>query len=168
VFTVGHSVHANAALQALLARHGVAAVADVRRWPRSRRVPDADGRMLGPALAAEGRRYVHLPGLGGFRAPRPDSPNGGWRNASFRGYADHMATPEFQDALAELEALAGEVPTAVMCAEALPWRCHRRLVADALIARGWEVLHIGSDGRAEPHRLTPFARVEGATVTYPA
>ena len=113
-------------------------------------------------------RYVHMPGLGGLRRPRPDSINAGWRNDSFRGYADYMQTPAFAVALDELLALAAHATAAIMCAEAVPWRCHRSLVADALLARGIAVAEIVSTTRSTPHELTRFARVDGVRVTYPA
>jgi uncharacterized protein (DUF488 family) len=143
-------------------------LADVRTIPRSRANPQYDQARLARALEAAGIGYAHLPHLGGLRKPRPDSPNAGWRNTSYRGYADHMATPEFEEGLCELRALARAGPVAVMCAEAVPWRCHRSLIADALLARGVTVEHIVGRGRTQPHRLTPFARVEGRAVTYPA
>ena len=111
--------------------------------------------------------YTHLPALGGFRHARPDSPNEGWRNASFRGFADYMLTPEFENGLAELVELAAAAPTAIMCAEAVPWRCHRSLVADALSVRGIRVEHILSATSVEIHALTPFAVVRGTRITYP-
>ncbi|HYG68041.1 MAG TPA: DUF488 domain-containing protein, partial [Anaeromyxobacteraceae bacterium] len=113
------------------------------------------------------RRGVHLPRLGGLRRARRDSPNAGWRNASFRGYADHMGTPEFEEGLRELRELAKQGPVAIVCAEAVPWRCHRSLVADALFARGVVVEHVTGPGRTRPHRLTPFARLRGRQVVYP-
>ena len=167
ILTVGHSTHALDGLVALLRRHGVEALADVRRAPRSRRVPHFDADRLRRDLPAAGISYVHLGELGGRRSSGPRSPNDGWRVAAFRGYADHMATPEFDAGLRRLEALADEHCAAVMCAEALWWRCHRRLVADALVARGCRVRHIGPDGRLTEHELTPFARVDGDRLTYP-
>lgn len=169
IHTVGHSTHAAPELIALLAGHGVGRVLDVRRVPRSRRVPDADARTLEPALEEAGIGYRHLPALGGWRRPAPDSPNAGWRNTSFRGYADHLQTDEGRAALAELEALAcaPERPAALMCAEALWWRCHRRLLADALVARGWRVCHIASTGGSSAHALPPFAVAGDAGVMYP-
>jgi uncharacterized protein (DUF488 family) len=118
-------------------------------------------------LAAAGIGYVHMPGLGGLRHPRKDSGNTGWRNSSFRGYADYMQTPEFERNIGELAALGASRRVAVMCAESVPWRCHRSLIADALAARGMTVWHIMSADKAEPHRLTSFAVVEGPHVTYP-
>jgi uncharacterized protein (DUF488 family) len=119
------------------------------------------------SLPERGLRYVHLPRLGGFRRARPDSPNGAWRNASFRGYADYTQTEEFAAGLAELRDLAASAPTAMMCAEAVYWRCHRRLVADRLVAGGDEVLHIETEKRASPHELSEFAVVEEGRITYP-
>jgi uncharacterized protein (DUF488 family) len=165
---MGHSTRPIEELVALLRDAGVVTLADVRTIPRSRANPQFEGPALAAALQAAGIRYAHLPRLGGLRRARKDSANAGWRNASFRGYADHMATPEFEEGLRELRALAREGPVAVMCAEAVPWRCHRSLLADALLARGVVVGHLVGKGRARPHRLTPFARVEGRRVTYPA
>jgi uncharacterized protein (DUF488 family) len=167
LYTVGHSTRSAEDLLALLQHHGVRRLTDVRTLPGSRRVPQFNKEAIGPVLAGVGIAYVHLKGLGGLRKPRSDSENNGWRNSSFRGYADYMQTPEFERSLEELIELAIEQPTAIMCAEAVPWRCHRSLIADALVARRHEVLHIFSQTNAEPHRLTPFARVEGTRVWYP-
>ena len=168
LFTVGHSTHPLEALVRLLERHDVRLLADVRTAPRSRRTPQFNTEALAEALPAAGIGYEHLPALGGWRKPRPGSPNDGWRNTSFRGYADHMASEEFAAGLERLTALGAERRTAIMCAEAVWWRCHRRLVADALAIRGWDVQHIGADGRVAPHELTPFAAVEGEAISYPA
>jgi uncharacterized protein (DUF488 family) len=147
----------------------VRTVVDIRTVPRSRRNPQFEQATLSATLAAAGLGYVHLPELGGLRHPRPDSPNTAWRNASFRGYADYMLTPGFEAGLARLVTLADEQgPVAIMCAEAVPWRCHRSLVADALVARGVDVLHVVGAGQPNAHRLTPMARVEGTRITYPA
>ena len=143
-------------------------MADVRRHPGSRRLPWFGEAALRASLPEAGIGYAHLPALGGRRTRRPGSPNGGWENASFQGYADHMASPEFGEGLARLEALAREAPTAFMCAEAPWWRCHRRLIADALLVRGWEVRHILPGGRIAAHELTDFAVAgPGAELTYP-
>ena len=139
----------------------------MRRYPGSRRLPQFNAEALAPALATAGVAYVHLPALGGRRSRRPGSPNGGWENAGFQGYADHMRSAEFAQGLAQLEALAGAAPTAIMCAEAAWWRCHRRLLADALQVRGWDVVHLAADGRETPHPLTPFAVVRDGVLTYP-
>ena len=152
----------------LLRPRGVTLLVDVRQYPRSRRVPHFNGDALAASLPERGIEYLHMRELGGRRRPRPDSPNDGWENEQFRGYADHMATPEFESALGRLESLARARPAAVMCAEATWFRCHRRLVSDALLMRGWRVLHIGSDGRLTEHELTPFAVVSDGRLTYPA
>ena len=152
---------------ALLRGAGVERLVDVRTVPRSRHTPQWNREWAAGALAGHGIRYHHLPRLGGFRKPRPDSPNVGWRNLAFRGYADYMATPEFAAGLEELLGLARESATAIACTEAVPWRCHRSLIADALTIRGVEVRHLMSPSSARPHALTPFARVEGLAVTYP-
>jgi uncharacterized protein (DUF488 family) len=168
VFTIGHSTHALEAFVVLLERHGVKRVADVRRFPGSRRNPQFVREALAGGLAAYGIGYAHLEALGGRRSVAAGSPNEAWENAAFRGYADHMASAAFAARLAELEARAAAEPTAVMCAEALWWQCHRRLVSDALVARGWAVDHIGPDGELAAHALTPFAAVDAGRVTYPA
>jgi uncharacterized protein (DUF488 family) len=161
-FTIGHSTHALDAFAGLLAGHGVRRIADVRRFPGSRRHPHFNRDALAAELERRGIAYTHFEALGGRRSVRPGSPNGGWDNAAFQGYADHMANASFAAGLAELEALAAAEPTAVMCAEALWWQCHRRLVADALVARGWAVDHIGPGGDRAGHELTPFAVVTDA------
>lgn len=166
IHTIGHSTRALEPFIALLRREGVRHVADVRTFPGSRRYPHFGRDALAAALAEAGIAYSHHPALGGRRRPRPDSRNGAWRNEGFRGYADHMATDEFRGALDALVALAAREPVAVMCAEAVPWRCHRSLLADALVARGVEVRHI-MDARSEPHRLTRFAVVRDGCVEYP-
>ena len=167
MWSIGHSTRTLAALVALLHGHGVAAVADVRRVPRSRRHPHFDAAALARELPAVDIAYVHRPGLGGFRRARPDSPHTGLRHPSFRGYADYMGTDEFAGELDALLAAAATTPTAIMCAEAVPWRCHRSLIADALAARGVTVRHILGPGSPEPHRLSASARLEGGRVAYP-
>jgi uncharacterized protein (DUF488 family) len=167
VRTIGHSTRALAELIALLGAHGVTTVADVRRFPRSRRHPQFDTDALARELPRAGLAYVHLAGLGGFRRARRDSVNTAWRNTSFRGYADYMQTDDFARHLAALLTLAGATPTAIMCAEAVPWRCHRSLIADSLGARGIEVRHILTATRADTHTLTATARVDDGRVTYP-
>jgi uncharacterized protein (DUF488 family) len=167
-FTIGHSTHEFDAFCALLEGHGVRHVADVRRFPGSRRNPQFAREALASGLAARAIGYTHLEALGGRRSVAPGSANGGWENAALQGYADYMATAPFAIGLAELEAVAGTTPTAVMCAEALWWQCHRRLVSDALVARGWAVDHIGPAGEATAHAMTAFAVVEGGRLTYPA
>lgn len=167
VFTVGHSTRSSEAFIALLKAHGVTSLADVRTVPRSRHNPQFNGDALAAALGANGIDYAHFPGLGGFRRPSADSPNAGWRNASFRGYADYMQTPAFAENLDALVTVAAQQPVAVMCAEAVPWRCHRSLIADALLVRGVRAEEIVSETKSQPHKLTSFARVDGVTLTYP-
>jgi uncharacterized protein (DUF488 family) len=167
IYTVGHSNRSLDDLVALLRPFGVTTLVDIRTVPRSRHNPQFNTDTLGAALAPHGIAYAHLPALGGLRKPRTDSPNAGWRNESFRGYADYMQTPAFAQGLDDLLAIAAKAPTAIMCAEAVPWRCHRSLVADALLARGIPVSHIMTPTRANPHKLTPFARVDGPQVVYP-
>lgn len=167
ILTAGHSTRPIGEFLGLLRAHGVELVADVRTVPRSRRNPQFNREALPASLAAEGIEYLHMPELGGLRRPRKDSINSAWRNESFRGYADYMQTPEFAAALARLIELGSGRRVAVMCAEAVPWRCHRSLIADALAARGIEVRHIMSETQARPHEVTPFARIEGNRVTYP-
>ncbi len=152
----------------MLKAHKVTLLADVRTVPRSRHNPQFNRDTLPGALADSGIGYVHLPGLGGLRHARSDSRNTGWRNLSFRGYADYMETSEFAKNLAELMRLEETARVAIMCAESVPWRCHRSLIADALTARGVPVRHILSAVKADLHKLTPFARVSGTEVTYPA
>lgn len=159
VLTVGHSTRPLDELLALLAAHRIEALVDVRRFPGSRRHPQYSRDALAVSLAAAGIAYRHDPRLGGRRAPRPDSPHTAWRNPSFRAYADHMDTAEFRAALADLAAASTTRRTAVMCAEAVPWRCHRRLIADALTATGREVLHLLGPSRAEVHQLHEDAEV---------
>lgn len=168
VLTIGHSTLELAKFIQLLQGHGVTLLADVRTVPRSRHNPQFDRETLPGALRAAGIDYVHLPGLGGLRHARADSPNMAWRNASFRGFADYMQTDEFARNVNELIELAHEKRTALMCAEAVPWRCHRSLIADALMVRGVPVEHIMSATHGQPHAMTPWARVDGLAVTYPA
>jgi uncharacterized protein (DUF488 family) len=167
VLTIGHSTRSLEELLALLEAHGVEHLTDVRTIPRSRHNPQFNRERLAGQLRRAGIGYTHMPALGGLRHARPDSPNQGWRNASFRGFADYMQTPEFEAGLEALIEAAARVRTAIMCAEAVPWRCHRSLIADALSARGIRVEHILSATRAEPHALTAFATLEGTRVTYP-
>jgi uncharacterized protein (DUF488 family) len=167
VQTIGHSTRTAGELCELLLGHAVARLVDIRTIPRSRKNPQFNRDVLPQTLAEVGLAYVHVPALGGLRKPRSDSPNAGWHNDSFRGYADYMQTDEFVRALESLVALAAQGSLALMCAEAVPWRCHRSLVADALTVRGVEVRHVLGPGEAQPHRMTSFAHVEGARVTYP-
>jgi hypothetical protein len=170
ILTLGHSTRPIDDFLELLRAHGVERVVDVRTIPRSRHNPQFNGDALAKSLPAAGAgiAYTHLKSLGGLRHPRADSRNLGWRNASFRGFADYMETPEFEEALAGLLELAAHKRCAIMCAEAVPWRCHRSLIADALTARGVPVEHIMSRAKCDLHRLTPFARVREKRVTYPA
>ena len=168
LFTIGHSTRSLEEFLAILKAHGVCVLADVRTIPRSRHVPQFDAQTLGPDLAQCGMEYVLLPALGGLRKPSDSSTNLAWHNSRFRAYADYMQTPAFQQGLKQLMRIASAKSTAIMCAEAVPWRCHRSLIADALIAQGWQVLDLMSEHAAKPHKLTDFARVSGTHVTYPA
>jgi uncharacterized protein (DUF488 family) len=168
IFTIGHSTRPIAEFIELLQSNIVAQLIDIRTIPKSRHNPQFNSDALAASLRAARIRYVHMKELGGLRHARKDSINLGWRNASFRGYADYMQTDEFAAALARAIALAEERPTALMCAEAVPWRCHRSLVSDALVARGIRVLEIVSSAAPKEHTLTPFARVRGMHITYPA
>ena len=168
VLTIGHSTRPLDEFIQLLQAHDVSCVVDVRTIPRSRHNPQFNKASLPRALKNAGMDYLHLPGLGGLRHAKPDSPNMGWRNTSFRGYADYMQTQEFQENLAKLIELASKHRLAMMCAEAVPWRCHRSLIADALIVRGIVTEHIMSLTHRQVHKLTPFAKVHGLVITYPA
>ena len=169
LWSVGHSTHGFRAFVDLLDTHQITLLADVRSVPKSRKHPHFHIDALNESLPAEGISYLHLAGLGGWRRPADGSPNAGWRNRSFRGYADYALTDEFAEALAALRDLAAGQRTAMMCSEALWWRCHRRLVADRVVAAGGTVCHIGADGRSEPHALTPFAALGAdGRLTYPA
>jgi len=167
IWTIGHSTRPIEEFIRLLEVHGIRQLVDVRTIPRSRHNPQFNRETLADSLKEAGIAYHHMPGLGGLRHPRKDSLNTGWRNASFRGYADYMQTPEFHRNLDALIQLAAEMPTTIMCAEAVPWRCHRSLVADALVARGIEALEITGKSEAKPHAMTAFAKVDGAEVSYP-
>jgi uncharacterized protein (DUF488 family) len=166
IWTIGHSTLPLPDFLALLQSHHLRTLADVRTVPRSRHNPHFAQDALAPALEQAGIRYIHLPELGGLRKPRPDSRNTAWRNDSFRGYADYMETPAFAAGLDHLITIAAESPTAIMCAEALWWRCHRSLIADALKARGHTVLHIASSGAVEEHRYTTPATVTDGRLSY--
>ena len=168
VSTIGHSTRPIEEFVRMLVAHGIRQVVDVRTIPRSKRNPQFNRENLPASLEPVHIGYRHMPGLGGLRHPRKDSTNTGWRNASFRGYADYMQTPEFDENLNDLIQLASKAPSAIMCAEAVPWRCHRSLIADALLARGVPVLEIVSLTKIQPHAMTPFAKVVGRQVTYPA
>jgi len=165
--TLGHSTRSFNALLALLRENGVARLLDVRTVPRSRHNPQFNTEVLAASLAQAGLGYTHRRDLGGLRKPLKDSPNQGWKNASFRGYADYMQTQEFAGALQELLIEAEQEPVAIMCAEALPWRCHRSLISDALTVRGVQVRHIMGPGKQQAHVLTRFAQVDGLRIVYP-
>jgi hypothetical protein len=167
ILTIGHSTHPIEQFVELLRQHGVERLVDIRTIPRSRHNPQFNSEALAQAVRREGIDYAHIKELGGLRHARTDSINTGWRNASFRGYADYMQTGEFDEAVGRLLHLCSEKRCAVMCAEAVPWRCHRSLLADALVARGMAVEHILSGSRLDVHTLTPFARVTNEKVTYP-
>ena len=170
IYTVGHSTRSLETLLALLAEHQIRLLVDVRRYPASRRHPHFAQEPLAAALAAAGIAYRHDVDLGGRRSARADSPNTAWRSPGFRGYADYMETQAFERAVTDLVALAGgSAPLAVMCAEAVPWRCHRQLIADALVARGVAVGHILGAGDVRDHRLSPHAQVlAGGLIRYAA
>lgn len=168
VYTVGHSSRSLGEFIQLLETYHISEVVDVRKIPRSRHNPQFSGETLHEALKAAGIKYLHVPGLGGLRHPSPDSVNTGWRNRSFRGYADYMQTPEFSENVEHIAELAKHERIALMCAEAVPWRCHRSLIADALVARGIEVKEIISKTNSRIHVLTPWAKVDGQRITYPA
>lgn len=168
IFTIGHSTRPIDDFMALLEGHGVTRLVDVRTVPKSRHNPQFEGPALAAALVARGIAYEHAARLGGFRRARPDTRNAGWRNASFRGYADYMQTGEFVEALDAVLHEAESERVALMCAEAVPWRCHRSLIADALTVRGAPTFEITSATKSRLHKLIPFAKVEGKTLVYPA
>lgn len=167
IFTIGHSTHAFAEFADLLEAYGVTELVDVRSVPRSRHTPQFNETTLAKSLGKHGIRYHHIADLGGLRHAKNDSKNTGWRNASFRGYADYMGTPEFRRGLGELEKIARERITAIMCAEAVPWRCHRSMIADALIVDGWKVRDIMTKTNAPVRKKTPFLKVRKGQLTYP-
>jgi uncharacterized protein (DUF488 family) len=167
LYTIGHSTRPLEEFLAILSEHEIKLLVDVRTVPRSRRVPQFNTENLAESFPRHHINYLHLPTLGGLRKTHSDSINTGWRNQSFRGYADYMQTSNFESGLNELIELARRNPTAIMCAEAVPWRCHRSLIADALLIRGWEVIDLFSTTSAKPHKLTDFAKVEGTHLTYP-
>ena len=167
ILTIGHSTRPIEDFIAMLKAHGVERLVDIRTVPSSRTNPQFNRDTLPESLKPACIDYSHLGALGGLRHAKPDSLNTGWRNTSFRGYADYMQTPEFSEAIEELTEIARKQQIAIMCAEAVPWHCHRSLVADALSARGISVEHIMSATRRQPHTLTSFAKIEGQRVTYP-
>lgn len=167
IYTIGHSTRTSEQFIELLEAHGIEELVDVRTIPRSRHNPQFGTEELAASLQGAGIAYSHLAKLGGLRHSSKDSVNTGWQNTSFRGFADYMATPEFRAGLDELEALAENKTVAIMCAEAVPWRCHRSLIADALTIQGWQVMHIQSRKTASPHELTTFLKVLDGKITYP-
>lgn len=167
ILTIGHSTHPIEQFIALLKAHEVTRIIDVRTVPRSRHNPQFNKTTLPKSLKKADIAYAHMAGLGGLRHTSPDSPNTGWRNASFRGYADYMQTPQFKASLADLIEIATHDRVALMCAEAVPWRCHRSLIADALLLHNIEVRDIMTVKRASTHKLTPFAKVRAGKITYP-
>ncbi len=167
VLTVGHSTRKLEEFVNLLRAHEIGQLIDVRKMPGSTAHPHFNEDVLADALDKAGIGYVHMPALGGLRRPVADSPNGGWRNRSFQGYADYMQTEDFEEGLQSVLNMAADRRVALMCAEAVPWRCHRSLIADALVAHGVPVEHILSPTRRQRHTLRPFARVRRQRVTYP-
>jgi len=167
IFTLGHSTLAIERFITLLKTYGIERLVDIRTIPRSRHNPQFNGDTLAGSLREVHLEYVHVQALGGLRRARKDSPNTGWRNGGFRGYADYMQTEAFQDALEALIQMSHQKRVAIMCAEAVPWRCHRSLVADALCVRGVPVIEILSESSYRNHKLTPFAQVEAMSITYP-
>ncbi|VVB85623.1 Uncharacterised protein [uncultured archaeon] len=167
VLTIGHSTRSLRDFIRLLKAHGVTRVVDIRTVPRSRHNPQFNRETLPDALAAAVIGYTHMDGLGGLRHPSPGSQNTGWQNSSFRGFADYMQAPEFEMNIKKLIELAENERIALMCAEALPWHCHRSLIADALVVRDVKVEHIMSASRAQGHTMTEFARADGLRITYP-
>jgi len=167
ILTIGHSTHPIEEFLETLAAHGVEQLIDVRTIPKSRRNPQFHQESLAASLEHSHIGYQHMPGLGGLRHARKDSINTGWKNASFRGYADYMQTPGFVESLGQLINAAEDRRTVIMCAEAVPWRCHRSLIADALVVRGVEVFHIMTPTTANPHELSPMAVAHGHHITYP-
>ena len=168
LWTIGHSTRSWDEFVLMLNEAGITALVDVRRYAASRRNPQFSGEEMARTLPAAGIAYLSVPELGGRRTPRPDTTNLAWRNAGFRGYADYMQSEAYQDATSRLTHLAEAQPTAVMCAEALWWQCHRSLIADDFKARGWEVIHLVAPGRSETHPYTPAARIVEGRLDYTA
>ena len=168
IYTIGHSTRSAGEFAALLRAHDIQLLADIRRYPGSKRYPHFASEAMAGWLPEQGMAYRHMPELGGRRKPLPDSRNTAWRNDQFRAYADYMATDEFRTAIDTLLALAGQQRVTIMCAEAVPWRCHRNLVADDLTRRGIEVMHIIGAGAAKVHAINPHAQIEGDHLVYPA
>ncbi len=168
LWTIGHSTRPIEEFIGLLQTHGIQLLVDVRTIPFSRRNPQFHQEALAQSLRKAGLQYRHMPALGGRRKSRPDSVNVGWRNQGFRGYADYMQTQKFWDALEDLIDVGQNLAVAIMCAEAVPWRCHRSLIADALVIRGWTIHHIISASSLKTHTLTPFAKPDAGRLTYPS
>lgn len=167
IYTIGHSNRSITEFTALLKAHDIRQIVDVRTVPKSRHNPQFNEKRLGRSLRKKGIEYIRLEELGGFRHTVRGSKNLGWRNLSFRGFADYMGTPEFAEGLGSLEKLAGQEKTAIMCAEAVPWRCHRSLIGDALTKRKWNVFDIMSIKAVSKHRLTPFLKIKKGKLIYP-
>ena len=167
IYTIGHSTHPIDAFIRLLQEFGIEAVVDVRTIPKSRHNPQFNQDALREALQKNGIGYLHLKALGGLRRPSKTSINTAWKNLSFRGFADYMQSEEFRQGLEQLMQLAAEKSAAIMCAEAVPWRCHRSLIADALVIRNYSVIEILGEAASRPHQLTPWAKVDGDQITYP-
>lgn len=165
--TIGHSTHQISEFIGILEEYGIGLLVDIRTIPRSRHNPQFNSEELSKSLKKEGIGYLHMKGLGGLRHPLKYSPNTAWRNASFRGFADYMQTEEFEISLDELIGIAEQQTTVIMCAEAVPWRCHRSLIGDALIVRGIQVKDIFSRTECRPHTLTPWAKIDGSRLLYP-
>ena len=168
IFTVGHSTRKAEEFAELLKEYGIEQIADIRTIPKSAYNPQFNSHFLEKSLESLGIRYAHLEKLGGLRHAGKDSENLGWKNKSFRGFADYMQTPEFEDGINELLKISKGLKTAIMCAEAVPWRCHRSLVADALLSRGIKIIHILGKGSSKEHEMTPFAKAGSkGRITYP-
>ena len=167
VYSIGHSTHSVKEFTTILQKYAIEKIVDIRTVPRSRHNPQFNQEELKMSLQASEISYIHMPDLGGLRRPKKDSPNKGWRNISFRGFADYMQTKQFNDGLMRLIQLAKEERIALMCAEALPWRCHRSLISDALEVRGIKVVHLMSMTKSRDHILTPWIKLEGTNITYP-
>lgn len=168
IHTIGHSTRSSDDLIALLREHGIGLLADIRRFPGSKRYPHFASEAMARWLPENGIAYIHMPELGGRRKPLPDSPNTAWRNEQFRAYADYMASDEFRAAIDKLLAVADTQLLTIMCAEAVPWRCHRNLVADELTRRGIDVIHIIGSNATRTHVMNEHARIEGDHLVYPA
>lgn len=166
-FTIGYSTRTIEEFAEILKEYGIEQVVDVRTIPKSRYNPKFDENNLPKALRSVGIKYLHLEKLGGLRHVKKDSKNLGWKNSSFRGFADYMQTDEFEEGLRELIKIAGKNKTVIMCAEAVPWRCHRSLIGDALLVRGIKVTDIFSKGSSKEHEVTPFAKINGKNISYP-